>query len=333
MRTADHAQLAAGEHGLEHVARVHRALGRAGPDHRVELVDEGDHLALGLADLVEDRLEAVLELAAELGTGDHRAEVEGDDALVAQGLGHVTGDDPLGQPLDDGGLADTRLADQHRVVLGAPRQHLHHPADLVVTADHRVELALAGLRGEVTAEALQCLELRLRVLVGDAPGAAHLGQRGQHRLPGHAGAGEQLGCLALAGGHAREQVLGGDVLVAEGAGLLAGTLDQPGGAGRQHRLLLGPVDLGDAVDRLLGAGLEGAGVGAGPPHHREDDPVGIGEQRHQQVLGLDPLVVGCKGGPLRGGQRLLRAKGEFSDVHWFSPRQVAQVTSSGGRGW
>ena len=31
---ADHAQLAAGQHRLEHVAGVHRALGRAGADDR-----------------------------------------------------------------------------------------------------------------------------------------------------------------------------------------------------------------------------------------------------------------------------------------------------------
>src|ERR1700761_5786112 len=38
-------------------------------------------------------------------------------------------------------LADAGLADQHRVVLGATAQHLDHSSDLVVAADHRVELA------------------------------------------------------------------------------------------------------------------------------------------------------------------------------------------------
>ena len=37
---ADAAQLAAGEHRLDDVAGVHRALGRARADDRVELVDE-----------------------------------------------------------------------------------------------------------------------------------------------------------------------------------------------------------------------------------------------------------------------------------------------------
>ena len=113
------AQLAAGQRRLEHVGRVLRALGRARADQGVQLVDEEDDLALGGDDLLEHRLEPVLELAAVLGAGDQRAEVERQHALVVQALGHVAGVDALGDALDDGGLAHARLADQHRVVLGA----------------------------------------------------------------------------------------------------------------------------------------------------------------------------------------------------------------------
>jgi hypothetical protein len=68
-------------------------------------------------------------------------------------------DDALGQALDDGGLADAGLADEHRVVLGAARQHLDDAADLVVAADDGVELAGAGRLGEVAAVLLEGLEL------------------------------------------------------------------------------------------------------------------------------------------------------------------------------
>ena len=173
---ADAAQLAARQHRLEHVAGVDRALGRAGADDRVQLVDEHDDLALGVGDLLEHGLEPILELAAVLGAGDHRADVERDQLAVAQALGHVAGDDPLGEALDDRRLADAGLADQHGVVLGAAAQHLDHAPDLVVAADHRVELALRGRLGQVAAEALERLELVLRVLVGDAVAAADLGR-------------------------------------------------------------------------------------------------------------------------------------------------------------
>ena len=47
-RGADEAQLTAGEHRLEHVARVHgRLAGGPGADDGVQLVDEGHDLAVG----------------------------------------------------------------------------------------------------------------------------------------------------------------------------------------------------------------------------------------------------------------------------------------------
>src|SRR5438445_142079 len=53
------------------------------------------------------------------------------------------------QPSDARGLASPRLADQHLVVLGAARQDLDRPADLLVAADDRIELALACSVGQV----------------------------------------------------------------------------------------------------------------------------------------------------------------------------------------
>ena len=116
---ADGAQLAAGEHRLEQVGRVDRALGGAGADDRVQLVHEQDDLALGVGDLLQDRLQALLELAAVLRAGQQGADVEADDLAVAQGLGDVAADDALREALDDRGLADAGLADQDGVVLGA----------------------------------------------------------------------------------------------------------------------------------------------------------------------------------------------------------------------
>ena len=92
----------------------------AGADDRVQLVDERDHLAVGVGDLLEDRLEALLELAAILGAGEHRGDVERDQPLVLEAFGHVAVGDARREALDDGGLADARFADEHRVVLRPP---------------------------------------------------------------------------------------------------------------------------------------------------------------------------------------------------------------------
>ena len=181
-RRADRAQLTARKHRLQQVRGVHCALGRAGADDRVQLVHEQDDPAVGVLHLLQHRLQPVLELAAVLRARDQRADVERDDAAVAQRLGNVARHDALREALDDRRLADARVADQHGVVLRAPRQHLDHAPDLLVAADHRVELALLRGLGEVSAEALERLVLVLGVGVGHAVRAAHLAQRREDRV-------------------------------------------------------------------------------------------------------------------------------------------------------
>ena len=127
-------------------------------------------------------LEPLFELPAELRARDHRGEVQRDEAAALQRLGDVALDDALGEALDDRGLADAGLADQHRVVLGAPREDLDDAADLLVAPDDRVEAALARERGQVAAVLFERLERRLGVLGGDARRAAHVAQRGEQRL-------------------------------------------------------------------------------------------------------------------------------------------------------
>ncbi len=85
---------------------------------------------------------------------------------------HVALDDAQGEAFDDRRLADARLADQHRIVLRAPREDLDHAADFLVAADHRIELALAGPLDQVDAVFLQGLEFAFGSLIGDAGAAA-----------------------------------------------------------------------------------------------------------------------------------------------------------------
>ena len=106
-------------------------------------------------DLLQHGLEPLLELAAVFRAGDQRAHVERQQLLVLQAVRHVAVDDAQRQALDDGGLADAGLADQHRIVLGAARQHLDGAADFLVAADHRIELAVAGGLGQVAGVFLQ----------------------------------------------------------------------------------------------------------------------------------------------------------------------------------
>ena len=142
-------------------------------------------------------------------------------------VGHVVGDDALRQAFDDGGLADAGLTDEHRVVLGAARQHLHDALDLALAADDRVELLLASLLGEVAAELVEHRRARRRLLAGGAAAAgrrvlgAEVAREQLDDLLAHAGeigaeTDQDLGGDAFALADETEQhVLGADVVVAE----------------------------------------------------------------------------------------------------------------------
>ena len=105
------------------------------------------------------------------------------------------------------------------------RQDLDDAADLLVAADDRVELAGAGLGGQVAAVLLERLVCALRVLGGDALAAADVLERAEDRLAAGAVALEERWRVAAGLGRAEQQVLGGDVLVAEPVGLVLGALD------------------------------------------------------------------------------------------------------------
>ena len=120
----------------------------------MELVDEEHHLAAG-ANLIEDPLQPLLELAPVLCTSDQWAHVERKHALVRERLGDVTERDQLSQTLGDCRLADACLADQGWVVLGPAAEDLDHALDLGFAADHGVERVLARELGQVAAELVQ----------------------------------------------------------------------------------------------------------------------------------------------------------------------------------
>ena len=116
----------------EPVRGVHRALGSAGAHNSVQLIDEEDDLAFGLAHILEHGLEPLLELATVLGARHQRAHVQGDDAAAAHRLRDLAVGDALRQPLHHRRFAHTWLADEHWVVLAPPTEHLDRPSDLLL---------------------------------------------------------------------------------------------------------------------------------------------------------------------------------------------------------
>ena len=160
---ADAAQAALRQCGLEQIGGVHRpAGGGPGPDHGVDLVDEQDGAGIVL-NLLDDRLDALLEVAAIAGAGQQHPHVELEDGGVGQHVGHLALGDALGQPLGDRRLADPGIAHQQRVVLLPPAQHLNGALHLLLAADQRIDAPRSGLVVQVDAPVVQRLGLRLLV--------------------------------------------------------------------------------------------------------------------------------------------------------------------------
>ena len=213
----------------------------------------------------EHAFQALLELAAIFRAGDQRAHVEGEQLLVLQALRHVAVDDAQREAFDDGGLADAGLADQHRVVLGAPRQNLDRAADLLVAADHRVELAVAGRLGEVAGIFLQRIigVLRRRVVGGAALAQGIDG--GVQPLGGHAGLGQDLaGFRVLLDGECQQHALDGDEGIARLLGGLLGSVEEAHQLARRLRLRGRAGHFRLLGEPLLDGRMRVAGAAAGP---------------------------------------------------------------------
>ena len=302
-RRADGTQLAAREHRLEQVAGGDGALGGTGTHDRVELVDEEHDLALRRGDLRQHGLEPLLELAPVLGSSDQRADVERPDALALQSLRHIACDDALGEALGDRRLADAGLADQHRVVLRAAREHLDRAPDLLVAADHRVELARLGGSRQVATELRQCLVGSLGILRRHPLAAANLLERAEERLAGH-----EL--------EREDEVLDRDELVIELARLVERVVQRlPERAARLWRGVRA-ADRRQRPQARLRLGEHGARVGTRPLQQRARKL--LLEQRNGEVIACQLRVAGAARQLLGGGHRLTRLDRQLVEVHGLS---------------
>ena len=306
-RRADAADLAPRQRGLQDVGGVERSFGRAGAHQRVQLVDEHDDVRV-LDQLLHDGLEPLLELAAVLRARHHERDVEGDDALVGEEARHAAGDDPLGQPFDNRRLADAGLADEDRVVLRPPAQHLLDALHLLLAADQRVEGLPPGRLGEVAAElGEQRGVLRARrgrgLLVEERDDVLADGVEPQALL--HQDRGGQRAVFAQ---DAEQQVLGADVGVQEPVGLLGGVLQGALGLGAErdvdrrrdplakHRP---PLDLlPDGVEHDLRAGEDPARQALPLPDEAEQEVLRL-DGDASELTGLVPGEEEDPAGPFR----------------------------------
>ena len=133
----------------------------------MQLVDEENDLTVGFLYLVQNCLQPLLKFAPVLGTCHQGTHIERKDGFIHQRFGDVLFHDPLGQALGNGSLANTRFADQNRVVFGLPGENADHIPDLLVTTDHRVLLLLSCPLHQIRAVFFQGFVGTFRGISGD----------------------------------------------------------------------------------------------------------------------------------------------------------------------
>ena len=244
--------------------------------------------------------------------------------LISRRPLRLSGTSPLAmrsaRPFDDRGLAGAGLADQHRVVLGAAGEDLDRAADLLVAADHRIELAVARRLGEVAGVLLHRVVgfPRRSALCAGAPAA----QRPRSRL--RAPSGSTLAALSacpaavvVASASASSSRSTVTKLSPALLGDLLGLVEHAHGVVVEPRRRLRPAarhrrDLGQRLVDLADRDLR---IAAGALDQPGGHALAVLEQRLEQVLGRDPLVVQPDRHGLRRLQEALGAVGELLEIH------------------
>ena len=133
-------------------------------------------------------------------------------------------------------------------------------------------------------------------------------------------------------GEGEQQVLGGDVLVAEPGHLLLRPLEGPHECLRGAQVGLGiAAQAGQALDRVERALADRGDVGAELLEHRHDQAVLLVEQREQEVRRSDLGVAVLGGEPLGGGDGLLGLDRETVRLHLACPSAALVAPCSGRR--
>ena len=99
----------------------------------MDLIDEQDDVA-ALVNFLKNLLQAFLKVTAVAGTGNQRTQVKRVQLLVLESFWDLAVNNVQRQALNHCGLTNARLTDEHWVVLGAAREHLHDALNLGLAA-------------------------------------------------------------------------------------------------------------------------------------------------------------------------------------------------------
>ena len=136
-------QFTARQSRFDQVCRVHCAITFASTHQSVHLVDEQQDFTCSNGHLIEYSLEPLFKFTPIFSTSNQRPHIKRQQSFVAQAFRHVTIDNSERHAFCNRRFTHAGFPYQNRVVLGAPRQHLHGAPYLFVTTNDGVNLALS----------------------------------------------------------------------------------------------------------------------------------------------------------------------------------------------
>ena len=196
----------------------------------------------------------------------------------------------MGDALGDRRFADARLAHENRVVLGAARENLQYAPDLLVAADHRIELARTRLFVEVDGIFTQCVELLRRGLRIDGRPLAEGADRLDELLLGSARTFQQVGRRTAFGDQAEQQMFDRRILVAESLCEVHRTLDDARGVLREILFAVSARHLRQRTHGAVGLVAQAAHVDAYAPQQERAECVVVADEHREHVQRLDGLL-------------------------------------------
>jgi hypothetical protein len=279
------------------------------------------------ADLLQNVADALFKLAPVLGAREHARHIERKQPPAPQDLRHPARGQPLRQALDDGRLADARLADERGVILVLAAEDLHDHVDLLLAPDHG--LGARGLLQHVVAVQFQQFRggfppdrLRgpaaLQAQIGVRKDAVEVGARALQ----HAGRGAAL--LARDG---EQQMLRPHGRRAQPPRLLAGAGDDLLRPGREPLHERQPPRAAPAVGQQQGA--EAPLPPAEPAQHAARGQAALVQHREHQMLRADVAVAELPRLAAGAAQDARQLRGKYLIFHrahlflWdFRPRRA-----------
>ena len=133
----------------------------------MDLIDKEDDVPVALLDFFQDSFQTLLKLAAVLSTGNQGTHIQREDRFIFQGIRNIAFNNTLCKSFHNCSLADTRLTDQDRIVLGFSGKDPDHILNLIDTADDRIQFLLFSLFNQICSIFIQCFIGGFRIVRGD----------------------------------------------------------------------------------------------------------------------------------------------------------------------